>query len=224
MASDGAAKEVLAFAKNRLNKFYNPKLYKAPPKQEMSAGDRIYSNEGGEVTTAAPGGIANTGISAFVQVSMRAQKAAPTPPPETWDAYTKKSGENTGVVAMIDLLVADLDKEMTEAETDEKNAQAEYEIMMQNSAEKRTTDSKALAQKVSTKADTESALQDASAHLADEQKELGATEKYIMSLHEECDWLLKYFDALKKAKAVLSGSDYSFLQTRRKANFLSRRA
>merc|ERR1712127_633874 len=30
MASDGAAKEVLAFAKNRLNKFYNPKLYKPP--------------------------------------------------------------------------------------------------------------------------------------------------------------------------------------------------
>merc|ERR550532_2480862 len=30
MASDTAAKEVLAFAKNRLNKFYNPKLYKPP--------------------------------------------------------------------------------------------------------------------------------------------------------------------------------------------------
>merc|ERR1719478_1559511 len=32
MASDGAAKELLKFAQNRLNKFYNPKLYKAPPK------------------------------------------------------------------------------------------------------------------------------------------------------------------------------------------------
>merc|ERR1719310_786266 len=32
MASDAAAKELLGFAKNRLNKFYNPKLYKAPPK------------------------------------------------------------------------------------------------------------------------------------------------------------------------------------------------
>merc|ERR1719287_328523 len=31
MSNDGAAKEVLGFAKNRLNKFYNPKLYKAPP-------------------------------------------------------------------------------------------------------------------------------------------------------------------------------------------------
>merc|ERR1719235_2280824 len=33
MASDTAAKELLGFAKNRLNKFYNPKLYKAPPKR-----------------------------------------------------------------------------------------------------------------------------------------------------------------------------------------------
>merc|ERR1711865_212907 len=31
MASDSAATQLLGFAKNRLNKFYNPKLYKAPP-------------------------------------------------------------------------------------------------------------------------------------------------------------------------------------------------
>merc|ERR1712045_999278 len=54
VASDTAAKEVLAFAKNRLNKFYNPKLYKPPPADELSTGDRVYSNLGGEITTAAP--------------------------------------------------------------------------------------------------------------------------------------------------------------------------
>merc|ERR1719379_325190 len=36
MASDAAAKELLGFAKNRLNKFYNPKLYKAPPKRQLT--------------------------------------------------------------------------------------------------------------------------------------------------------------------------------------------
>merc|ERR1711865_1240720 len=74
VASDTAAKEVLAFAKNRLNKFYNPKLYKAPPKVELSAEDRIYANEGGEVTTAAPGGIAGTGIKAASLVQLRAHQ------------------------------------------------------------------------------------------------------------------------------------------------------
>merc|ERR1719273_1525887 len=46
IASDTAAQEVLGFAKNRLNKFYNPKLYKPPPKVELSAEDRIYKSMG----------------------------------------------------------------------------------------------------------------------------------------------------------------------------------
>merc|ERR1719226_276190 len=40
IASDTAATEVLEFAKNRLNKFYNPKLYKPPPEVELSREDR----------------------------------------------------------------------------------------------------------------------------------------------------------------------------------------
>jgi len=225
--SNTAASEVLAFAKNRLNKFYNPKLYKAPPKVELSAEDRIYANQGGEVTTAAPGGIAGTGITAMVQVSLHKQqhKDAPAPPPSTWGAYASKSEESTGVIAMIDLLVKDLEKETTEAETDEKDGQADYETMMKDSAAKRTTDSKALTEKGSAKADTEAALGDHSASKADAGKELMATMKYISSLHAECDWLLQYFDvrkearageveSLKKAKAVLSGADFSLLQKR----------
>merc|ERR1712190_293346 len=226
VASNTAASEVLAFAKNRLNKFYNPKLYKAPPKVELSAEDRIYANQGGEVTTAAPGGIAGTGIAALVQVSLHKQhKDAPAPPPATWGAYASKSEESTGVIAMIDLLIKDLEKETTEAETDEKDGQADYETMMKDSAAKRTTDSKALTEKGSAKADTEAALGDHTAAKADAGKELMATMKYLSSLHGECDWLLQYFDvrkaaragevdSLKKAKAVLSGADFSLLQTR----------
>merc|ERR1711972_1003631 len=139
VASNTAASEVLAFAKNRLTKFY-----KAPPKVELSAEDRIYANQGGEVTTAAPGGIAGTGIAVLAQVSAHQHRAAPPAPPATWGAYASKSEESTGVIAMIDLLIKDLEKEMTEAETDEKDGQVDYETMMKGSAAKRTTDSKAL--------------------------------------------------------------------------------
>merc|ERR1719253_155451 len=63
LAANNNAKDLLAFAKNRLNKFYNPKLYKAPPKRALSEEDRIVVNMGGELApTAAPGGIAGTGI------------------------------------------------------------------------------------------------------------------------------------------------------------------
>merc|ERR1719222_440713 len=161
----------------------------------------------------------------LAQVSEHQQrKAAPGPPPSTWGAYATKTEENTGVIAMIDLLIKDLAKEMTEAETDEKNSQADYEEMMKDSAAKRTIDSKALSQKGSAKADAEAALQATAAHKKDEQKELMATDKYISSLHGECDWLVQNFDtrkearagevdSLKKAKAVLSGADYSLIQT-----------
>merc|ERR1712241_310413 len=114
---------------------------------------------GGTLSTAAPSGIAGTGITVLSQVSMHRQhKDAPAPPPATWKAYATKSEENTGVIAMSDLLIGDLDKEMTEAETDEKNSQADYEQMMKDSAAKRTTDSKSLAAKGSAKADMEAEL------------------------------------------------------------------
>jgi len=226
MASDTAAKEVLAFAKNRLNQFYNPKLYKAPPKVELSAGDRVYKSLGNPddlVTAAAPGGIAGTGIAVLAQVFSHEHKAAPPPPPATWGAYATKSEENTGVIAMLDLLSKDLEKEMTEATTAEKDAQADYEQLMKDSAAKRTMDSNALAEKGSSKADTEAELQAHESHKAAEGKELMATMAYISSLHAECDWLLQYFDvrkearageveSLKRAKAVLSGADFSLVQ------------
>merc|ERR1719444_582914 len=125
MASNTAAKELMKFAKNRLNKFYNPKLYKAPPKTELSREDRIVENMSGTAApTTAPGGIAGTGITVLAQTS---HGEAPPPPPETFGPYTKKSEDSMGVMAMMDLLIADLDKEMTESETEEKDAQADYE-------------------------------------------------------------------------------------------------
>merc|ERR1719428_554087 len=35
LAANNGAKDLLGFAKNRLQKFYNPKLYKAPPAREV---------------------------------------------------------------------------------------------------------------------------------------------------------------------------------------------
>jgi chromosome segregation ATPase len=219
MAADSAAKDLLNLAKNRLNKFYNPKLYKPPAKEELSSEDRIVEDFGGAV---------------LVQISEHKQyeSSAPPPPPGTWDAYTKKTEENGGVVAMLNLLIKDLDKEMTEAETDEKDAQADYETMMTESSAKRTSDSKALTGKTSALADTEGELESLQEENKASGSELMAVSKYMASLHAECDWLLQYFDvrkearadeinSLKNAKAVLSGADYAMLEVRTRGGFLS---
>merc|ERR1719311_1098520 len=121
---------------------------------------------------------------------------------------------------MMDMLVQDLDKEMTVAQATEKDAQEDYEQMMADSAEQRAESSKAITDKEAAKAELEAALQAKTDSKAGTSKELAATLEYIASLHAECDWLLKFFDqrkearaseidALGKAKAVLSGADYS---------------
>jgi len=232
MASNTAAKELIEFAKNRMQKFYNPSLYKAPPKRELSEEERITLNMGGTLApTAAPGGIAGTGIS-FVQVVAHNQqkKDAPPPPPATWDAYSKKSEESGGVMAMMDMLVADLDKEMQEMDVEEKDAQKEYEQFTKDAAEKRLMDSKSITEKEGAKADAEALLEKETGERTDKMKESLATVNFIGNLHKDCDWLLQNFDvrkearagevdSLKKAKAVLSGADFSLVQTKR---FLSR--
>jgi len=214
MASDKAAKELLEFAKNRLNKFYNPTLYKAPPTTTLSMEDKLYVEGGGVLSAAA----------SFVQIAAHSYgQVAPPPPPETAAAYAKKSSESTGVIAMIDMLIKDLTTEMTEAKSTEANSQTAYEEMMADSKEKRADDSKSLTDKQAAKAGAEADLNAATSEKEGTAKELMATEKYISSMHAECDWLLKYFDvraearageidSLKKAKDVLSGASYSLLQ------------
>merc|ERR1739844_818118 len=94
---------------------------------------------------------------------------------------------------------------------------------MADSAAKRTQDSKALTDAEAAKADLNSSLQQSQADKKSTGRELMGTMKYISSLKAECDWLLKYFnvrkeartdeiDSLQRAKAVLSGAGFSFLQ------------
>merc|ERR1719217_2029141 len=194
MANDSAAKELLDFAKNRLNKFYNPKLYKAPPKRELE----------------------------FSQ-SADSSRAAPGPAPEAPGPFKKKTEESNGVIAMLDMLVKDLDKEMQTAAVDEKEAQKEYEEMMADAAQKRAQDSQLVTDKEAMKADLESEIESSKSGKLSTTKQLMGTLEYISGLHKECDWLLKYYDvrkqaraseveALGRAKAVLSGADYSLIQ------------
>lgn len=187
MGANVAAKKLMEMAKSRLAKFYSPK----------------------------------SAAASLVSISLHGADgaaAAPPPPPETWGAYKKQTEEAGGILGMMQMMIADLEKEITESKTEEKNAQEEYETLIADSGEKRRMDSKSLSDKESAKADLEKALQ----QMAKEEKttkfEVMATAETLKDLHLECDWLLNNFearkearsgeiDALKKAKAVLSGAD-----------------
>merc|ERR1719405_389944 len=274
MAANGAAKELILFAKNRMQKFYNPKLYKPPPKRELTEEERITLNNGGTLApTAAPAGIAGTGIAVFAQVvekaaqpttetqtvevsvdasasgsgggasvnagSVSANVAASSEvktadpgkvelgaAPKTFGGDYKKSESSGGALALMDLLVKELTKEMTEAEAEEKNSQADYEKMLKDSATKRAEDSKAVTDKTEALANMQGELESTKEAKASTEKDIKATNEYLASLHTECDFIMKFYgvrkdaraseiDALGNAKAVLSGADYSLLQTTR---------
>merc|ERR1719478_1159133 len=101
---------------------------------------------------------------------------------------------------MMDMLIADVKKEIQEMEMEEKDSQEDYEQMMADAKEKRAQDSKSITEKEGAKAEAETVLQqDSDAH-AGETEELNATNQYLADLHSECDWLLENFDARKTAR------------------------
>jgi chromosome segregation ATPase len=243
LAANNAAKALIEMAKNRMQKFYNPKLYKPPPKRELTEEERITLNMGGTLApTEPPGGIAGTGITAlqqnygggaaFVQIKAKDEiedadtKALedavrlPSPP----QLYQAKKQDAGGALAMMDLIIADIDKEVTEMTLEEKDSQGDYEETMKSAAEKRSTDAKALTEKEGAKAELEAEQQKSKDSIKAEKTILAQTMAYMADLHDDCDWLLENFkqraearaneiDALKKAKDVLSGADYSLVQT-----------
>jgi len=214
-SANAAAVDLLKFAKNRLNKFYNPSQYKPPPKRELTEEERITVNNGGTLApTEAPGGIAGTGISAMQS------DAAPPPPPEANLAYQKKGEESAGVIQMIDNLINDVEKENQVMELEEKDAQEDYEKFMEDAKAKRAEDSKSQSDKEGALAETEEELVASKESLKAKNTDLMGVDKELSGLHADCDWLLKYYearkeartgeiDAMQKAKAVLNGANYS---------------
>merc|ERR1712226_1547366 len=127
-----------------------------------------------------------TGVTVLAQVT-----ADPGPAPTTWEGdVKKKTEESTGVIAMIDMLVADVEKEIQEMEVEEKNAQEEYEALMKDSADKRASDSKSIKDKEGTKADVEAALLKNGEDTTMTKKQALLNIETLGGLHKECDWLL----------------------------------
>merc|ERR1719375_2221493 len=196
-ANQGAIK-LIEMPKNRLQKFYNPKLAKA---EEEAPASFLHMQS----------------------LSKDSEYAAPPPPPEAPGKFKKKGEEAGGVMAMMDMMKADVVKETQEAEFAEKDAQGEYEQMVKDAAAKRAADKKTIEEKLSVQAESEAELIKSQDALKVEKNELMATKEYIGELHADCDWLLENFDArkearaneidaLKKAVAVLQGADYSLVQ------------
>merc|ERR1719506_3140556 len=111
------AVELVKKAKNRLNKFYNPVLYKAAPVEEkiLDAGGFLAQRR-------------------EVSEMHRRIAVAPPPPPETFGSYEKSSEKSTGVLGLMDMIVKELEADMKDGEYEEKTAQKDYQELMSDFA------------------------------------------------------------------------------------------
>merc|ERR1719407_200831 len=211
---NNAALQLIEKAKNKLFKFYRPNQYKEAPKRELTEEEKILAASGRSdmIATAAPEMIAGTSIAAFAQVQQRTA-AAPPPPPATWDAYQKKDGKSNGVIALMDMLMKELQDGITEAENEEKTAQKDYERLMVESKESRASMSESITSKEVAKADLDTKVE------ATQETQLSSLKQTMAQLHADCDFLVENYDlrktareteveGLKNAKSVLSGASF----------------
>jgi len=207
LVENKAAKELLLVAKNRLMKFYNPTLAKDAPKASLVEQEQTVQST------------QNLGVATLIQVNAHAHaQILIEGRPQPVGGYKSKHNEGMGVIEMIDSIVTDLDKEITEQETEEKDAQSDYETVIDDSKIKRTKDGKLIEKKELTEADLKVELQKLRALEKAKLREAYAATGVLGELHQDCDWLLMNYDARKearaaekdslaKAKGVLAGMD-----------------
>merc|ERR1719161_3248283 len=100
--------ELLGKAKNRLNKFYNPAVYKAPPKTEMSMEEKIVAAGTSALTQSEATFDSDDDAVSLAQVrSIRAHRGLRVAPPEAPELEFggKKTQKSGGVMALMDTLL-----------------------------------------------------------------------------------------------------------------------
>merc|ERR1719456_828498 len=131
--------------------------------------------------------IAGTTQTVFVQLK---DDAAPPPPPETWGAYQKKDGKSNGVLALMDMLIKELQDGITESKHEEETAQKDYERLMSESQKSREQNVESIASKEAAKADLDTKIESTKQKKASQETELSNIKAYITQLHANCDFLI----------------------------------
>jgi len=144
-------------------------------------------------------------------------------PPAGFEEY-KKNEASGGVMAMIQQIMDDTKTVESEAIRSEQDAQEAYEDFVKETNASIKAKSEEIVNKSDEKAAAESDSVETKEEIQGVNKEVDQLEQYKVELHGSCDFVMKNFDlrqtardeeleALKQAKAILSGAKFSdFLQ------------
>jgi len=154
---------------------------------------------------------------------LQKQEPAGPPPPPGFKEY-KKNAASGGVMGMIQQIINDAKAMEAEAIRAEEDAQKAYEDFVKETNASIETKTKEIINKSEEKAKAETDLTQANDDKEAVLLELEQLSNYNAELHQSCDFVMKNFEirqtardeeieALKQAKAILSGADFeAFLQ------------
>jgi len=155
---------------------------------------------------------------------LQKQEPAGPPPPPGFKDYSKNKASG-GVMGMIQQIINDAKAMEAEAIRAEEDAQKAYEDFVKETNASIETKTKEIINKSEEKAKAETDLNQANEDKEAVLLELEQLSNYNAELHQSCDFVVKNFEirqtardeeveALKQAKAILSGADFNaFLQS-----------
>merc|ERR1719453_956349 len=143
---------------------------------------------------------------------------APTPPPSTWDTgYGGAKGENNGIVAIMELIKADIEKDVQKATDNENEAISEHAKLCSDIASTISSLEQTKADLNGQVAGDETSMATEKGERTTNQGDLKATLDFLKSIAPGCDFMAVNFqtrltnrqaemDGLLKAKAILNGA------------------
>merc|ERR1719313_668028 len=186
-----AAVALIAKAKSRLNKFYNPSQYKEPA----------------------------SSAAFFAQIRGSVHRKDGVAPPKLPDMPEyKPAGGSGGILGLMDQITHELQMDAKEAEMEEQQAQKDYVQLMQQSQVTRAADLKAITDLQNSRAVLEEKINEAKEAKKMAYDELEIAHKYTSELHSTFDFVVENFDlrtaarkqepeSLKNAKTVMQTTD-----------------
>jgi hypothetical protein len=154
-------------------------------------------------------------------VQTKKQEPAGPPPPPGFSGFKKNAGAG-GVIGLLQQIIADAKAMEADAIHSEGEAQKAYEGFVKDTNDSIVTKQKDIVNRSKAKATAEGDLVQKKTDEENVQIELEQLSNYNAELHSNCDFLVKNFDlrqearaeeveALKQAKAILSGANFEAL-------------
>jgi len=146
--------------------------------------------------------------------------ANPPPKPSGPEAVGyKKSGTSGGVMGLLSLIIADAGRTEDAMHADEQQAQQDYADYVAASTAAIEADREATAEKESQVASADGEKSETEESQLANDASLGKLAELLQGIHNQCDFVLKYFDirqksraeeidAIGEAKAILSGANF----------------